>query len=57
VRLSEVEENATLADDEILLGSGERVTVTFEWRLPVQTGNVVQSDRVGFDLTLGLESA
>lgn len=36
------------------LDAGEEVTVVFEWRLPAETGNEVQSDTAGFTVVFGL---
>ncbi|WP_436906517.1 hypothetical protein [Halosimplex marinum] len=38
------------------LGPGEAVTVVFEWRLPEETGNVVQSDTASFELAFGIRA-
>jgi len=42
-------DGANRTSDETL-GAGERATVTFEWELPVSTGNEVQSDGASFDV-------
>ncbi len=39
------------------LAAGEEATVVFEWRLPTDTGNEVQSDTARFDVVFGLRSS
>lgn len=41
---------------EYVLAGGEQVTVRTDWRLPRETGNVIQSDDVTFDVTFELRS-
>lgn len=38
----------------VSLDADEEVTVVFEWRLPSETDNEVQSDTAGFDVVFGL---
>ena len=45
--------NRTIGDR---LAAGESVTIVAEWRLPAETGNVVQSDSVTFDIEFTLRS-
>lgn len=51
---------STLASGEPLgsagLDAGEHAHLVVEWRLPADVGNEVQSDRVTFDVTLGLRT-
>lgn len=42
--------------EDYALADGEQVTVRIGWRLPVDTGNEVQSDDVTFDVTFDLRS-
>jgi len=52
VRLSDIEEGTNMTDG--VLDADENATVTLDWKLPKETGNEVQSDRVTFDLIFHL---
>lgn len=55
VQLDSVTASGTAVGDE--LPAGQTATVVFEYRLPSETGNVVQSDTLQFDLTMTLRAA
>jgi len=48
VRLDDIGEGTNMTDG--VLDVDENATVTLDWRLPKETDNRVQSDRVAFDL-------